>query len=51
MVAEDRALWLAGYEVYRFGGKKFDTADRGARGVDAFIDALLVRDGIASRPG
>lgn len=50
MVAEDRALRLAGYEVYRFGGQEFTPADRGTAVVDAFIDALLPRHGITGQP-
>lgn len=42
MVAEDRRLRLAGYEVYRFGGLELTGA--GAKGVlNSFFDQLLKR--------
>jgi very-short-patch-repair endonuclease len=44
MVAEDRRLRLAGYEVYRFGGAELDPDDPGASArVNQFFDALLSR--------
>jgi hypothetical protein len=48
MVAEDRRLRLAGYEVYRFGGAELspDDLDAPAR-VERFFDELLDRH----RPG
>ncbi len=42
MVAEDRRLRLAGYEVYRFGGHELASADASAK-VDTFFDDLLKR--------
>jgi hypothetical protein len=39
MVAEDRALRLRGYEVYRFGGYELQEAGVEQR-LDAFFDAL-----------
>jgi hypothetical protein len=42
MVAEDRRLGLAGYEVYRFGGFELATADGGEL-VRRFFDSLLAR--------
>ena len=44
MVAEDRRLRLAGYEVYRFGGAELDPDDpqTGPR-LRAFFEALLER--------
>jgi very-short-patch-repair endonuclease len=41
MVAEDRRLRLAGYEVYRFGGTEFVDRDRAARMLAAFFHELL----------
>jgi very-short-patch-repair endonuclease len=41
MVAEDRRLRLAGYEVYRFGGAELHDAATAAPVVDNFFDQLL----------
>ena len=44
MVAEDRKLSLAGYEVYRFGGAELHPDDRDASArVQRFFDELLDR--------
>ena len=43
MVAEDRALTLAGYEVYRFGGKELDGSAASLRMLSAFFDSLAQR--------
>jgi very-short-patch-repair endonuclease len=46
MVAEDRRLRLAGYEVYRFGGAELHPQDPAApQRARSFIDALLQRHG------
>jgi very-short-patch-repair endonuclease len=44
LVAEDRALHLAGYEVYRFGGHEFTSADASVTLV-SFFEQLLSRHG------
>lgn len=51
MVAEDRKLRLAGYEVYRFGGAELhpDDLDAPAR-VERFFDELLNRHRAGRRP-
>jgi very-short-patch-repair endonuclease len=41
MVAEDRALQLAGYEVYRFGGHELADRQLAASLVDEFFSNLL----------
>ncbi|NEA23127.1 hypothetical protein [Actinomadura bangladeshensis] len=41
MVAEDRELYLAGYEVVRFGGDEFRSADRARVTVREFFTRLL----------
>jgi hypothetical protein len=41
MVAADRELRLAGYEVYRFGGGEIADRGRAAGMLDKFFDALL----------
>jgi very-short-patch-repair endonuclease len=41
MVAADRDLRLAGYEVYRFGGHEIADRDRASSMLDKFFDALL----------
>lgn len=54
MVAEDRRLRLAGYEVYRFGGFEFPDVDveqrkvgvRAQQCVAEFFDRLLARHGV-----
>jgi very-short-patch-repair endonuclease len=43
MVAEDRDLRLAGYEIYRFGGAELAAGDAAAERVNAFFDRLLER--------
>jgi hypothetical protein len=41
-VSEDRALRLARYEVYRFGGHELAASEAAARNIlDAFFDQLL----------
>jgi hypothetical protein len=42
MAREDRAVRLAGYEVYRFGAAEL-TGASAARALDEFFDRLLVR--------
>ncbi len=42
MMAEDRALRLRGYEVYRFGGHEL-TGTASPAMLDAFFDGLEVR--------
>ena len=41
MAAEDRALQLAGYEVYRFGGHELASRQQAARLLDNFFTRLL----------
>lgn len=41
MVAEDRRLRLAGYEVYRFGGAEFLDTEASIERMDTFFDELL----------
>ena len=41
MVREDRALRLAGYEVYRFGGKELMNAAEDREAVRAFFQSLM----------
>lgn len=41
MMAEDRRLQLAGYEVHRFGGAEFLDADAAETMIDEFFDQLL----------
>jgi very-short-patch-repair endonuclease len=41
MVAADRELRLAGYEVYRFGGGEIADRGRAVGMLDRFFDALL----------
>jgi hypothetical protein len=43
MVAEDRELRLAGYEVYRFGGAELIDGPATTRRLDAFFDRLAAR--------
>lgn len=43
MVAEDRTLTLAGYEVYRFGGKELDGSETSKRMLNEFFDDLARR--------
>lgn len=43
MMAEDRRLRLAGYEVYRFGGYEFVNPERARESIDQFFHALLNR--------
>jgi len=42
MVAADRELRLAGYEIYRFGGAEISDRRQAADMLDRFFDALLV---------
>ncbi|WP_188196635.1 hypothetical protein [Nonomuraea sp. SYSU D8015] len=48
MVAEDRELYLAGYEVVRFGGDEFRSADRARVMVREFFERLLTAHGYLS---
>jgi very-short-patch-repair endonuclease len=48
MVAEDRRLRLAGYEIYRFGGYELRDGPEAEQLVRDFFDALLSRH--ESRP-
>ena len=41
MVAADRELRLAGYEVYRFGGHEIADRSQAAGILDKFFDELL----------
>jgi len=41
MVTHDRALQLAGYEVYRFGGHELTDRQQAARLLDDFFASLL----------
>lgn len=43
MVSEDRSLRLAGYEVYRFGGRELADEESAGAMLNAFFDALLER--------
>lgn len=43
MVAEDRRLRLAGYEVYRFGGYELTQGPKGAEMVRGFFEQLAAR--------
>lgn len=43
MVAEDRKLKLAGYEVYRFGGQELVDREGAATMLEAFSKDLLYR--------
>ncbi len=43
MMAEDRELRLAGYEVYRFGGAELAAGPDTTRRLDAFFDRLADR--------
>jgi len=43
MVAEDRRLRLAGYEVYRFGGRELDETPASKRMLDQFFNDLQAR--------
>ena len=45
MVAEDRKLYLDGYEVVRFGGDEFRHAKRAQTTVNAFFTRLLTIHG------
>ncbi len=46
MVAADRKLRLAGYEIYRFGGYELQ-GDNGKAVVDEFVDDLFKKHGIS----
>jgi hypothetical protein len=50
MVAEDRSLRLAGYEVYRFGGEEMRDADRATTMLSEFFEALLTRHAVPLTP-
>ncbi len=45
MVREDRSLRLAGYDVYRFGGKELKNEQAGGQLVRQFIELLLRKHG------
>jgi very-short-patch-repair endonuclease len=45
MVAEDRELYLAGYEVVRFGGEEFRSAERARTILREFFTRLLAMHG------
>ena len=47
MIREDRALRLAGYEVYRFGGKEPMHPDEDREAVRAFFQALMRKHNLA----
>jgi very-short-patch-repair endonuclease len=49
MVREDRSLRLAGYEVYRFGGKELEDEQTGRALVRQFCESLLDRHGLKSK--
>jgi very-short-patch-repair endonuclease len=46
MVAEDRRLQLAGYEVFRFGGYELMSQEEGAAILRAFFVELLTAAGV-----
>jgi hypothetical protein len=46
-VKADRALRLAGYEVYRFGGYELMDRDRAGRAVQEFFNGLFRRHGVS----
>ncbi|MEA5509638.1 hypothetical protein VB715_07665 [Crocosphaera sp. UHCC 0190] len=48
MVAADRSLRLAGYEIYRFGGYEL-RGEPGKELVDEFFRSLLRKHGVALR--
>ncbi|WP_433464151.1 hypothetical protein [Spirillospora sp. CA-128828] len=48
MVAEDRELYLAGYEVVRFGGEEFRSAERAQTTLHEFFTRLLAVHGYLS---
>lgn len=50
MVAEDRALRLRGYEVYRFGGYELMESNGADRRLEEFFDALATRYDQPSSP-
>lgn len=50
MVAEDRALRLRGYEVYRFGGYELMESNGADRRLEEFFDALATRHDKPSLP-
>lgn len=51
MVAEDRELYLSGYEVVRFGGDEFRSAKHARRMVSAFFTRLLTVHGYLAPAG
>jgi very-short-patch-repair endonuclease len=52
MVREDRALRLAGYEVYRFGGNELMNAAEDREAVSAFFKSLMRKHNLDQRePG
>jgi hypothetical protein len=52
MFREDRALRLAGYEVYRFGGKELMNPDEDREAVRAFFQSLMRKHNLDQRePG
>lgn len=48
MMKEDRALRLAGYEVYRFGGKELTAGDASRALLRQFFAYLLQKHGVIS---
>ena len=46
MVAAQREMTLAGYEVYRFGGKEFEDEERARHMVIDFLEGLFKRHGV-----
>ncbi len=46
MVSAQREMTLAGYEVYRFGGKEFADEERAGKMVRSFLLALFERHGV-----
>ncbi|MFC4909362.1 hypothetical protein [Actinomadura gamaensis] len=50
MMAEDRALTLSGYEVYRFGTAEFADPETAKSHLNTFFDQLLDRHGCVSTP-
>ena len=46
MVAAQREMALAGYEVYRFGGKEFEDEEQARHMVIDFLESLFERHGV-----
>jgi very-short-patch-repair endonuclease len=51
MVAEDRRLYLDGYEVVRFGGDEFRAGETVRTSVNAFFTRLLTMHGYLDQTG